>query len=187
MLYKIPHEIIASILAATTAFVGNFALHLPPWAIFIGWAGTYLAGGPKLPVMTKLWAAMPVGSTYALIIILLDTAFGGILGSGFWGTSIVLAVIIFAVNTCLMYTGRIKIFSLVPGMFFGFASMFATFFGGFGWAPTNPWVAWISVILMNALGPVYAWVAHWLGTPRSERLKEKEAAAESTSAEAQES
>ena len=62
MLSKVPHEIVASILAATTAFVGGNALHLPPWAIFIAWAGTYLAGGPHLAVMKRLWAAMPVGS-----------------------------------------------------------------------------------------------------------------------------
>ena len=49
MLHKIPNEVIASILAATTAFIGNIVWGLPPWAIFIGWAGTYLAGGPKLP------------------------------------------------------------------------------------------------------------------------------------------
>ena len=50
-------------------------------------------------------------------------------------------------------------------MFFGFASFFATFFGGFGWDTSNPWVAWIAVIAMNALGPVYAWLAEWLVKP----------------------
>lgn len=174
MLSKVPHEIVASILAATTAFVGGIALHLPPWAIFIGWAGTYLAGGPNLPAMKRMWAAMPVGSTYALIIILLDGAIGGVLGNGFWGSNLVLALIILVVNTALMYTGRIKVFSLIPGMFFGFASMFATFFGGFGWDPKNPFVAWIAVILMNALGPVYAWVAEWLTTPSGSQVLESE-------------
>jgi hypothetical protein len=32
---RIPHEIAASILAASTAFIGGTALNLPLWAIFI--------------------------------------------------------------------------------------------------------------------------------------------------------
>ncbi len=168
MLSKLPKEVIASILAATTAYIGSTALHLPPWAIFIGWAGTYLAGGPKLPVMKKLWAAMPAGSTFALIIIVVMQHAGGLLGDGFWGSSTVQAVVILVVNTALMYSSRIPALSLTPGMFFGFASMFATFYGGFGWDSSNPLVAWIAVIAMNALGPVYAWLAEWLGTPRHE-------------------
>lgn len=173
MLHKIPNEVIASILAATTAFIGNIVWGLPPWAIFIGWAGTYLAGGPHLPVMKKMWAAMPVGSTYALIIILLNTKWGTAFGTGWWGTTCFLAVTILVVNTALMYTGRVKVFALVPAMFFGFASMFATYFGGWGWKPSNQWAAifaaWVVVIAMNFLGPIYAWVAEWLGTPRAVR------------------
>lgn len=173
MLRKVPHEIVASILAGTTAFVGGNALHLPPWAIFIGWAGTYLAGGPRLAVMKRLWAAMPVGSTYALIIVLLDQRLGMKFGSSTLAQDAMLGLIILVVNTALMYTGRIKMFALIPGMFFGFASFFATFFGGFGWNTSNPWVAWIAVIAMNALGPVYAWLAEWLVKPRpAEKVSE---------------
>lgn len=167
MLRKIPHEIVASILAATTAYVGGNALHLPPWAIFIGWAGTYLAGGPKLAVMKRMWAAMPVGATYALIIVLIDTQYGELFGTSTLAKNTLLALVILVVNSALMYTGRIQMFSLIPAMFFGFASFFATFFGGFGWDAGNPWVAWICVIAMNALGPVYAWLAEWLVKPRS--------------------
>lgn len=167
MLSRVPKEVIASLLAATTAYIGSTALHLPPWAIFVAWAGTYLAGGPTPPVMKKMWATMPIGSTYALIIIVVVQHLGGILGHGYWGSATVQAVVILVVNTALMYTGRIRAVNLVPGMFFGFASMFATFYGGFGWDPTNPLVAWVAVIAMNALGPVYAWVAEWLSTPRA--------------------
>ena len=167
MLSKVPHEIVASILAATTAYIGGNALHLPPWAIFIAWAGTYLAGGPHLAVMKRLWAAMPVGATYALIIVLIDTHFGELLGTSTFAKDTMLALVILVVNSALMFTGRIKMFSLIPAMFFGFASFFATYFGGFGWDPTNPWVAWICVIAMTALGPLYAWLAEWLVTPRS--------------------
>ena len=171
MLHKLPHEIIASILAATTAFIGGTALHLPPWAIFIAWAGTYLAGGPKIDVMKRLWCAMPAGSTFALIIILIENQFGSHFSGNWWASTGFQAVVIFVVNSVLMYTGRTKIFALIPGMFFGFASMFATFYGGFGWDPGNPWAAWVSVIAMNFLGPIYAWLAEWLATPRGQRAE----------------
>lgn len=165
MLRKVPHEIVASLLAATTAFIGGTALHLPPWAIFIGWAGTYLAGGPRLDVMKRLWFAMPVGSSYALIIVLLDLEFATAFGTSQLAKNAVLALFILVVNTALMFTGRIKMFSLIPAMFLGFASYFATFFGGFGFVAGNPWAAWISVIAMNALGVFYAWLAEWLVKP----------------------
>lgn len=158
---KLPTEVSVSALAGTTAFVGGFALHLPPWAIFIGWAGAYFIGGPNLTAMKKLWATMPVGSTYALIIVLITGAFSPF-GTSDLGEAGFTAVVIVVVNIALMYTGRLKLFALIPGMFFGFASFFATFYGGFGWDPGNPWVAWISVIAMNLLGLVYAWVAEWL-------------------------
>lgn len=163
---RIPHEIVASILAGLTAFIGGTALNLPPWAIFIGWAGTFLAGGPSLPIAKKLWCAMPAGSTFALVIVLIDQHIGTILGEGRFATDLVLGVIIFVVNSLLMYTGRTKLFSLVPGMFFGFASYFATFFGGFGFDAGNIWAAWVSVVVMNALGPVFAYLSLRLAFPR---------------------
>jgi hypothetical protein len=164
---RIPHEIVASVLAATTAFIGGNALDLPPWAIFIGWAGTFLAGGPSLQVARRLWLAMPAGSAFALLIVLIDKQVGTVLGSSRVASDAVLALIILVVNCALMYTGRTRLFSLVPGMFFGFASYFATFFGGFGFAPQNPWAAWVSVVAMNALGPVFAYLSVKLAFPRS--------------------
>lgn len=162
---RIPHEIVASILAGITAFIGGTALNLPPWAIFIGWAGTFLAGGPSLAAAKKLWVAMPAGSTFALIIVEIDKQIGNGLGSSRWGQDLILGLIIFVINSALMYAGRTRLFSLVPGMFFGFASFFATFFGGFGWDAGNVWAAWASVIVMNALGPVFAYLSVKLAFP----------------------
>ncbi|GHH59215.1 hypothetical protein GCM10018781_02010 [Kitasatospora indigofera] len=162
---RIPHEIAASVLAASTAFIGGTALNLPPWAIFISWAGTFLAGGPSLPVARRLWAAMPAGSFFALLIVLVTQRIGDGLGPGRAAQDTVLAGVILVVNTALMYAGRLRLFSLVPGMFLGFASYFATFFGGFGFAPGNPWAAWLSVVAMNALGPVFAHLAGRLTFP----------------------
>ena len=157
---RMPNEIVCSLLAATTAFIGGNALHLPVWAIFIGWAATYLAGGPGRATFARLYPAMLAGSTFGLAVGLLDAALGTALGSGQLAQDVVLAVVILAVNTVLMYSGRTRALTLVPGMFLGFASFFATSLGGFGFAPQNPFAAWLSVVVMLALGPLFALAAH---------------------------
>ncbi|GAA2010646.1 hypothetical protein GCM10009839_00700 [Catenulispora yoronensis] len=162
---RIPHEIAASILAATSAFIGGTALNLPPWAIFISWAGTFLAGGPSLPVAKRLWYAMPAGSAFALAIVYTDQHIGDKFGSGRVAQDAMLALIILVINSVLMYAGRLKALSLIPGMFLGFASYFATFFGGFGFKEGNLWAAWVSVVAMNALGPVFAYLSGKLTFP----------------------
>lgn len=157
---RIPHEIVASVLAGATAFIGGTALNLPTWAIFISWAGMFLLGPkPTLRNATRLWATMPVGSTFALVIVLVDQRFGTLFGDGQFARNVVLGVVILVCNTALMCTGRVRAFALVPGMFLGFASFFATYFGGFGFAPGNVWAAWVSVVVMNAAGPVFAYLS----------------------------
>ncbi|MFJ4714786.1 DUF1097 domain-containing protein [Streptomyces sp. NPDC088785] len=96
-----------------SAFIGGNALHLPPWAIFIGRLAR---------------------DTFQALVVLV-------------------------VNSALMYAGRLRALALVPGMFFGFACYFATYFGGFGHDPGDEWVAWLSVVAMNALGPVFAYLS----------------------------
>ncbi|MGW6402978.1 DUF1097 domain-containing protein [Streptomyces sp. NPDC055134] len=162
---RLPHEIVASVLAGLTAFIGGNALHLPPWAIFISWAGTFLLGGPSWANARRLWLAMPAGSTFALAIVLIEQHAGTALGEGRFARNAMQALVILAVNSALMYSGRIKALSLIPGMFFGFASYFATFFGGFGYDAGNAWAAWVSVIAMNALGPVFAYLSNRLTFP----------------------
>src|ERR1700724_2739201 len=82
----------------------------------------------------------PKDNRYGLLIVLAFEAVSHRLA----GPAFIIAqmAIIFSLNTCLMYTGRIPRFSFIPGMFFGFASFFATFFGGFGPIPHNPYAAW---------------------------------------------
>lgn len=174
MRLRIPNEVFSSILAASTAFIGGNLLNLPVWGIFVGWAATYLAGGPNRATLAKLCPAMLAGSTFALVIVLIDTQFGTVLGAGRWGTDTVLAVVIFVVNTALMYSGRTRVLSLIPGMFFGFASYFGTMFGGFGFAPHNPFAAWLSIVVMNALGPVFALIAHAVATRAGAAAPSKE-------------
>jgi hypothetical protein len=158
---KPPAEIVASLLAVTTIFIGMPPWNLPPWAIFITWAGTFAAGGPSAATLRKLWITMPIGSVTAFLIVL------GFQWSGstFSGTTALVAqcVILFCLNGLMMSLGRIPAIGFVPGMFFGFASYFATMFGGFGPEPKNPLVALVACVAMNALGPVYAWLTANLG------------------------
>jgi uncharacterized protein DUF1097 len=155
---RVPAEVVASILAASTAFIGGNVLHLPTWGIFISWAGIFLLGGPSMERAKRLWIAMPVGSAFGLVVVLLEQNFGTMFGAGQTATNAAGAIFIFAVNCLLMYSGRLPLLSLVPGLFLGFASFFATFFGGFGFAPGNVFAAWVSVVAMNALGPVFGYL-----------------------------
>lgn len=156
-----PAEIVASALAVTTIFISMPPWHLPPWAIFITWAGTFAAGGPTFSIMRKFWITMPIGSVTAFLIVLgfrwADSALGG--------TAALLAhcAILFCLNGLMMSLGRIPAIGFVPGMFFGFACFFATFFGGFGPDPKNPALALVACLAMNFLGPVYAWLTARLG------------------------
>ena len=153
---KPPAEIVASALAVTTIFVSMPPTNLPPWAIFIGWAGTFAAGGPSRGVLRRIWATMPVGSFFAFLIVL---SFG-FASRHLQGPAFVLAqcVILFCLNGSMMLLGRIRALSFIPGMFFGFASYFATMFGGFGPVPHDPYAALLAVVIMNGLGPLYAWI-----------------------------
>jgi Protein of unknown function (DUF1097) len=72
-------------------------------------------------------------------------------------------IILFSLNAIMMSLGRIPALGFVPGMFFGFASYFATLFGGFGPVPGDPFVALAATIVMNAIGPVYAWLTARFG------------------------
>lgn len=164
---RLPHEIVASVLAGLTAFIGGNALHLPPWAIFISWAGTFLLGGPTVGHAVRLWSAMPVGSAFALLIVVIEEHAGTAFGEGQFARNAFQALVILVVNSALMYAGRLGVLALVPGMFFGFASYFATYFGGFGYDAGNPWAAWICVVAMNALGPVFAYLSVRLTFPVS--------------------
>lgn len=153
---RLPSEIVASLLAITTLLFSVLPFNLPAWALFIGWAGTFAAGGPSASVMRRLWMTMPVGATTALLIVLgfqeASTLFTGP------ANLIADAAILFTFNTAQLYLARLPAFAFPPGMFFGFASYFAMFFGGFGPSGHNPFAAWIACLLMNALGPVYAYL-----------------------------
>jgi len=161
---NLPVEIAASLLAITTVLIALGPLHLPPWAIFIGWAGTFAMGGPTRQNMTRLWAVMPLGSFTAFLIVLLFNQAAQV----FSGNAYIVAemVILFCLNGAMISMARVSsVFAFIPGMFFGFATYFATFFGGFGPDATSPALALVAAITMNALGPVYAWLNMKLAAP----------------------
>jgi hypothetical protein len=168
---KLPAEIVASLLAVTTVIISLPPYHPPPWAIFIAWAGTFAAGGPTPAVLKKIWPVMPVGSLFAFLIAL---AFAQA-SHYFAGVQFVIAqmVILFCLNTLLLFTARIPGLGFIPGMFFGFASYFATFFGGFGPVPHDPLAALFAAILMNAFGPAYAWMNVKFAAPHGPRAESR--------------
>lgn len=161
---RIPREVVASLLASTTVILSLPPTNLPPWAIFIAWAGTFAAGGPTKDVMKKIWITMPLGSLTALIIVLVKDDLLAPILPGQWGIAGEMATI-FIFNCLMMLLGRTKLFPFVPGMFFGFASLFATYYGGWGPIEGNLWSAWIAVVVMNVLGPIYAWLNVKLAFP----------------------
>ena len=113
-------------------------------------------GGPTIANMKRIWPTLAFGSFTGFLVV---TGFG-IASKNFSGTNLVIAemIILFILNTAMIMSARLPGLSFVPGMFFGFASFFATMFGGFGPTPKDPLSALGVVIVMNALGPIYAWI-----------------------------
>jgi hypothetical protein len=162
MRIRLPHEISASIVAFATVFLAMSPLNMPTWAIFVTWAGTFMLGGPTKANAVKLISATTAGAGFGVVAILLNRATGTMFGHGEFGKTIALGLVIFVVNGTLLATGRLPALSLIPGMFFGFASLFATYFGGFGFSSGHLAAAFVSSAAMSALGPLCAFLGVWL-------------------------
>ena len=158
MRIRLPHEVSASIVAGATVFLTMSPLHMPTWAIFITWAGTFLLGGPTRPNAVKIISATTAGAGFGVVAVLLNRATGTVFGTSELGETVALALLIFLVNGTLLATGRLRVLSLIPGMFFGFASLFGTYFGGFGFDAHNLAAAFVSAAAMCALGPLCAFL-----------------------------
>jgi len=164
---NLPLSVAASLLAVTTVLISLPPTNFPPWAIFIGWAGTFAAGGPSLDVIKKISPTMPVGSLTAFVIVLGFNAASHYFTG--WSFTAAQMVILFCLNAAqIVLSQHVRALAFVPGMFFGFASYFATYFGGFGPLAHNAVVALGAVVLMNALGPLYAWLNVKLMAPGGE-------------------
>src|SRR5699024_10599927 len=122
----------ASILASTTVLISLPPANLPPWAIFISWAGTFASGGAKKEVFKKLWPTMPLGAFTGMVVVFMQDILVAPFLTGKWSIILSNMVILFIFNALMMTLHRIQLFAFIPGMFFGFASFFATYYGGWG-------------------------------------------------------
>ncbi|MBK6016870.1 DUF1097 domain-containing protein [Streptomyces sp. MBT53] len=155
---RLQHEVSASIVDFATVFLLMSPLKMPTWAIFITWAGTPLQGGPSRSNALAMVTATTTGAGFGVVAVLLNRETGTMFGTGAFAQTLALAVVVFVVNGTLLATGRLKPFALVPGMFFGFASLFAPYFGGFGFGYDAGHLdaAFVSSAAMCALGPLCA-------------------------------
>jgi hypothetical protein len=164
---RIPSAITGAILAAFTVFLAipnvlnaPFALNFGAWGVFIGWAAYFAAGGTgpgsTVKTMKKIYPCMIWGSFWGFVAGLVFANYN----SSFSDTTSMLLfdfLIIFLVNQPILWGAKYwKLVSYAPASFFGFATFFATFFGGFGLEPGAVAVAWLSGLLMNLLGPIWA-------------------------------
>lgn len=168
---RIPIEISASILAASTVLIALLPLNLPPWAIFIGWAGTFAAGGPTKEVLQKIYPTMLVGSITGLIVAFTNQWIALNLSGG-WAISIEM-IALFVLNASAIAMTRFDKLAFIPGIFFGFISYVAILYGGWGPVEGNLWSAFLAVIIVNLLGPLYAWLNERLSFPIEAETTEK--------------
>ena len=66
---KPPAEVVASLLAVTTVLMVQLPYHLPVWAIFISWAGTFAMGGPTGANLKRIWPVLPIGSITGFLVV----------------------------------------------------------------------------------------------------------------------
>jgi hypothetical protein len=161
---RLPVEVAASSLAVSTMFIPS---DLPVWAAFVTWAGTFAAGGPTPETVRKLLPTMVVGAVTAWLIVTFWAMGAHVLsGTAFFAFQ---CAVLFCLNAAQMLLARVPGLGLtfVPGMFFGFASFFGVFFGGFGVVPHQAEAALFSTLVMNAAGVGYAWLTAALSHPHA--------------------
>jgi len=165
----IPTAITGAFLAGLTVLmvISNvlpkpYALMFPPWAVFITWAGYFAAGGggkgQGMPVFRKMYVSILWGDIWG---------FAGAFAMNYVNPAVhslalmlfLDGLIIFLVNQPILwgtrYWGPIK---YTPAIFYGFATFFSTYYGGFGFLPGNIYAAFISAYLANALGPIFGYL-----------------------------
>jgi hypothetical protein len=164
---RIPAAITGGILAAFTVFLAvpgllpsPLVLNFGAWGIFITWAGYFAAGG-KGPgttgaIIKKMYPPIIWGSFWGFVAGIIFTYYNSSMGSE---VNVLLFdfLIIFLVNQPILWGSKYwKLIGYTPANFYGFATFFATYFGGFGLDPGQVVVAWLSGMLMNLLGPLWA-------------------------------
>jgi len=162
---RISVEIAAAILASLTALLTLPPLYMPILAIYITWGGTFLLGSPTLEGIKKMWPPIILGTSGAVLILILFQWGASISGGNLVASTLIDMAVLFIVPAILLYLGRLPIFSVVAAIFLAAASLFATAAGGYGPAPHNLFTFWLSATLMCCLGPVVAWATMKLTLP----------------------
>lgn len=179
---RIPTALTGGFLAALTVLVGGYVVkqfHAPyilnfgAWGIFITWAGYFAAGGggpgKTKEVYKKMYFPIFWGSIWGLAAGVGFYYFNPHLTNN-WTLLTVDGIVIFLVNQPILwgskYWGPLK---YTPANFYGFATFFATYFGGFGLEATGPdhiYIAWACGLLMNFLGPIWGYLQVYLSFPK---------------------
>jgi len=180
---RVPTPITGAGLAALTVLVGGYFikefphpyyLNFGAWAVFITWAGYFAAGGggpgKSKEVFKKMYFPIFWGSIWGLVAGVAFYYFNPHLSNN-WSLLVVDGIVIFLVNQPILwgsrYWGPLK---YTPACFYGFATFFATYFGGFGIAPTSApydvYIAWLCGLAMNFLGPIWGYLQVYLSFPK---------------------
>ncbi|WP_427015797.1 DUF1097 domain-containing protein [Pseudarthrobacter sp. P1] len=150
-----PMEASATVLAASTVFIGGAVLNLPIWGIFLGWAATSLCGGPSRSSFTALGRTLLVGALFALAAVWLQGFLASIAGPAIPAWVPLLA----------------SMLVMNPGMFIGFSTVLATHLGHFGPRPGDIVAAFVCGLGMNLLGIGFAWAATAMSCPRGAEVE----------------
>lgn len=154
--HLIPLEWVCATLAALTIPLFIY-VKLPIWATFVTWAGAFLVG-PNMDGVKKLFPTLILGSLSGVLFFSVAFKFDPLIGSALIGN----IIIVFLLTLALLYLSRISIFSLAPGIFFGFAcyvgvaltaqvstipALFAPWVYATGALLLGPPLAWLSIAL----------------------------------------
>ncbi len=175
---RIPPEITGAFLAGLTVLLTvpqwlpqPWQWLLPPWAIFITWAGYFAAGGggpgKTAPVLKLMYPCIVWGAFWGLVAVL---AFSLIPSSvPLWQNLLLSGIVIFLVNQPILWGSKfIKVLHYTPAHFYGFGTFFSVYFAGFGLLKGDPYIAFLSGVAMNLLGPIFGYLQVALSFPKGE-------------------
>ena len=173
---RIPSAYTGAFLAGLTVLMGipgivpkPYEINFPAWAVFITWAGYFALGGggpgKSLGVYKKMYPCIVWGAFWGMVAGL-GFMYLNPLVNGLGMTLLLDGVIIFLVNQPILWGAKLtNIFSTAPASFFGFATFFATYFGGFGFEANFIYAAFLSGVACNFIGPIWGYLQVYLTFP----------------------
>jgi len=163
--YKIPIEFTVAYLAALSLILGIEYFKLPVWAVFVTWAGYFVLGADKKAFET-IYKAVPLGGLFGLIAVI---GFDYLIKAMPFVHWVVPCMIVEFIDVLILMFIITK-FGFVGGaVFWAFASYFGTYYGGFYFKSGNlfgdAFLALISEMIANFLGPVFGYLSIKLSLP----------------------